>query len=100
MPTFVLNYASGEWTIKTADGLKLGMTNVENGFISGLKLVYGILGVSNKDFIQIDFDITRREALVRIVGDEPEEISYEMEMDEFDREPDLDNELDDVDSSN
>lgn len=71
-PAFVLNYASGEWVVKTVDGLKLGVGNVENGFISGLKLAFSVLGASNKDFVQIDFDIASRAAFVRIVGDEPE----------------------------
>ena len=39
------------------DGLELGMAKVENGFISGMRLAFEVLGVSNKDFVQIDFDI-------------------------------------------
>ena len=86
IPTFVLKFASGEWNVKTVDGFELGAANVKNGFISGFKLVFSILGVSNNDYIQVDFDIASRTVFVRIVGNEPDEFSPYLEGDEFDQE--------------
>lgn len=92
VPTFVFNLTSGDWRIKTVDGLSLGISRVENGFASGFSAVFTMLGVTNKDFLQIDFDIAKREAFVRIVGDEPEEFTSATEHDEFDEEIALDGE--------
>ena len=92
VPAFVLNLASGEWSAKTIDGLDLGVTKVENGFFSGLKLAFPLLGASNKDFVQIDFDLADRTLYVRLVGDEPREFSRDLESDEFDEEAVLEEE--------
>lgn len=66
--------------------MNLGTARVEKGFVSGLSAAFSVLGVTNKDFLQIDFDIAKREVFVRIVGDEPEEFTYTIEQDEFDEE--------------
>ena len=86
VPSFVLNLTSGDWTAKTVDALEVGLAKVDGGFISGLKLVFSILGASNRDYVQFDFDIPSRSLFVRIVGDEPEEFSHETPEDEFDEE--------------
>jgi len=84
VPTFVFNHTSGEWRARTIDKLDLGTARIESGFISGLRAAFAALGVANKDFLQVDFDMAKREAYVRIVGDEPEEFEYISEADEFD----------------
>lgn len=86
VPTFVFNLTSGEWSLRTIDGLNLGSVRVENGFASGFAKAFLALGVTNKDFLQFDFDISKRLVFVRIVGDEPDEFPSSVESDEFDEE--------------
>lgn len=90
VPTFVFNLTSGEWKLRTIDGLNLGSVRVENGFASGFAKAFSALGVTNKDFLQFDFDISQRLVFVRIVGDEPEEFPSSIESDEFDEDEVLD----------
>lgn len=84
VPTFVFNLTSGEWRLRTIDGLDLGIARIENGFASGFRAALAALGVAAKDFLQVDFDLAKGEAFVRIVGDDPEELTGEVESDEFD----------------
>jgi len=84
LPTFVFNLTSGEWDVRSFDGLKLGTASIENGFVSGFRTAFLALGVTNKDYIQFDFDIAEREVFVRIAGDDPEEFRQIVEKDEFD----------------
>lgn len=86
IPTFVFNLTSGDWEVKSVDGLRLGKARIENGFMSGFRSPFAALGVVNKDFLQFDFDISSRNVFVRIVGDEPEEFRYDLEKDEFDED--------------
>lgn len=89
LPTFVFNLTSGDWDVRSFDGLKLGTARIENGFISGFRTAFLALGVTNKDYIQFDFDIAEREVFVRIVGDDPEEFRQIVERDEFDEYRDI-----------
>lgn len=84
VPPFVLNLTEGQWTVKSIDGLDFGTATVANSYVSGLKLAFSVIGMGNKDYVQIDFDLAEREAFVRIVGDEHEEFSRDKEPDEFD----------------
>lgn len=86
VPTFVLGLTSGEWNIKTIDGLKLGRARIENGFMSGFRDPFSTLGVDKGDYLQIDFDVSKKDVFVRLVGDEPDEFSFTVENDEFDEE--------------
>lgn len=90
VPTFVLNLTSGEWRLQTVDGLQLGGVRIDNGFASGFAKAFSALGVTNKDFLQFDFDISKRRVFIRIVGIEPEEFSSFVESDEFDEEATMD----------
>lgn len=78
VPSFVLKLTSGEWNIRSIDGLKLGVARVEAGFMSGARSAFLALGVTYKDFLQFDFDMAERRVFVRIVSDEPEELSDEV----------------------
>lgn len=86
VPTFVFNLTSGDWNVRSVDGLKLGVAKIENGFMSGFRAAFLALGVANKDFLQFDFDIADRSVFVRIVGDEPEEFTRSIDKDEFDED--------------
>ncbi|TYP81577.1 hypothetical protein BD830_105244 [Maritimibacter alkaliphilus HTCC2654] len=92
VPTFVLNLTSGEWNVKTVDGLKLGAAKIENGFMSGFREAFAALGVDKKDFLQFDFDISNGDVYIRLVGDEPEEFTFSVKEDEFDEESDIETE--------
>lgn len=90
IPTFVFNLTSGDWSVESPDGLKLGAATIENGFMSGFRTAFLALGVANKDYLQFDFDIANRVVFVRLVGDEAEEFTYSIEKDEFDEDIDND----------
>ena len=90
VPNFVMKYVSGEWIVRTGDGLSAGTALVRSGFISGLKTVFEVLGVSSGDYIQFDFNIAGKELFVRNVSETPEEIIYEFENDEFEEDVELD----------
>lgn len=92
VPTFVLGLTSGEWNIRTVDGLKLGLARIDNGFMSGFREPFSALGVDKGDFLQFDFDISKNDVFIRLVGDEPEEFTFTVEKDEFDEEVNIEDE--------
>ena len=95
MPTFVQNFASGEWSVYVTGGLRTGTAKVDNGFISGIRNAFVALGASNGDFVQLDFIIASGELLVRVVGDEPQEFEECTVPDEFDEDSETEADIND-----
>lgn len=90
LPSYVANLTNGTWSSFVVGNLTGGEVRVENGFISGLRGIFSLLGTEANDFVRFTFDFNSRAVEIR-VGDaelcEADDSLTDFQGDEEDEDP-------------